>query len=79
VHGTANKLVDVAYSGRGPEERGVDARRRNAVWIAGDTQGRGNRDLGAWRPARSDDTRQREVLGGASSARELAYAARVEA
>jgi len=39
----------------------------------------GNRDLGAWRPARSDDTRQREVLGGANSPPELAYAARVEA
>ena len=79
MHGTANKIVDVAYSGWCPEERGVDSRRRNAMWIAGDTQGCGNRDLGAWRPARSDDTRQREVLGGANSPPELAYAARVEA
>jgi len=31
------------------------------------------------RPARSDDTRQREVLGGANSPPELVYAARVEA
>jgi hypothetical protein len=39
MHGTANKFVDVPYSGRCPEERGVDSRHRIAVWTAGDTQG----------------------------------------